>query len=93
MKFKYIVVYENNSDKFDIGHYQVKVQTVSHLPHYKLLGPVTQLWCKLWCVILLPSISLAPIWIASVWDDTKLGSLYVHLRLIYNIHVLEYYLA
>ena len=26
MKFKYIVVYENNLDKFDIGHYRIKVK-------------------------------------------------------------------
>ena len=26
MKFKYIAVNKNNSDKFDIGHYQTKVK-------------------------------------------------------------------
>ena len=26
MKFKYIVVYENNSDKFDNRHYRIKVK-------------------------------------------------------------------
>ena len=28
MKFEYIVVYENNSDKFDIGHRQIKVNVI-----------------------------------------------------------------
>ena len=53
MKFKYIVVDENNSDKFHIGHYPIKVkvavglQKFPHLPQYKLSGPITQLWHKL----------------------------------------------
>ena len=28
-EIKYIVVYENNSDKFDIGHYQIKVKATA----------------------------------------------------------------
>ena len=48
MKFEYIVVYENISDKFDNGHCQIEGKvTVGHLPQYKLAGPITQLWCKL----------------------------------------------
>ena len=49
MKLEYIVVYENSSDKFDIGHSLIKVKvTVAlhsfpHLIQYKLSGPVTQL--------------------------------------------------
>ena len=29
MKFKYIVVYENNSDKFDIEHYRIKIKVTA----------------------------------------------------------------
>ena len=29
MKFKYIVVYEYSSDKFDIGHYGIKVKVTA----------------------------------------------------------------
>ena len=47
MKFEYVVVYENISDKFDNGHCQIKVKvTVGlflHLTQYKLSGPITQL--------------------------------------------------
>ena len=37
MKFKYIVVYENNSDKFDIKHCRVKgkVTVWVQVPHSK----------------------------------------------------------
>ena len=51
--FKYIVVYENNSDRFDIGHCHTKVKATArlkiflHLLQYKLSGPITQLWYKL----------------------------------------------
>ena len=31
MKFKYIVVNENNSDKFDNGYYQSKVKVTARL--------------------------------------------------------------
>ena len=39
MKFEYIVVYENSSDKFDIElcRIKVKVGDTIHLPQYKLL--------------------------------------------------------
>ena len=42
MKLKYIVVYENSSDKFDIEHHRIKVkvtlglQKFPHLPQYKV---------------------------------------------------------
>ena len=48
MKFKYIVVYENNSDKFDVGHWWTKVKVTAcnfeiflHLLQFKLSGPMT----------------------------------------------------
>ena len=50
MKFEYILIYENSSDEFDIGHHGIKVKvtagvkTVFPLPQYKLLCPITQLW-------------------------------------------------
>ena len=51
MKFEYIVIYENISDKFDNGHCLIKVKVtveiVLHLPQYKLSGPITQFWYKL----------------------------------------------
>ena len=31
MKFEYIVVYENISDKFNNGHYQIKVKVMVRL--------------------------------------------------------------
>ena len=45
-----MVVYENNSDEFDIGHCPIKVkvmarlQIILHLPQYKLLNPISQFW-------------------------------------------------
>ena len=43
-----IVVYENSSDDYDIGHspikVKVKVKIFLHLPQYKLPGPISQLW-------------------------------------------------
>ena len=39
MKFKYIVVYENNSDKFDIGHCRTKV-TVRNFSPFTAIQPV-----------------------------------------------------
>ena len=50
MKFEYIVVYENISDKFDNGYCQNKVKVTlgllncSQLPQYKLSDPITQVW-------------------------------------------------
>ena len=42
------VVYENSSEKFDIGHCPIKVKVMAeiflHLTQYKLLGPISQLW-------------------------------------------------
>ena len=57
-KFEYIIVYENISEKFDIGHCRTKVKVTVrlffsiyhiflHLPQFKLSGPITQLWYKL----------------------------------------------
>ena len=52
MKLEDIVVYENGSDEFLIEHIWMKVkvtlghQNFSHLPQYKLSGPITQLWYK-----------------------------------------------
>ena len=52
-KLEYIVVYENNSDDFDIELRQIKVkvtvgvQKFPHLPQYKLSGPIVQLKNKL----------------------------------------------
>ena len=52
-KLEYIVVYENSSDEFDIELHRIKVkvtvgiQKFSHLPQYKLSGPIVQLWYKL----------------------------------------------
>ena len=52
MKLEHIVVYENSSDEFDIELHRIKVkvtvglQKFSHLPQYKLSGPITQLWYK-----------------------------------------------
>ena len=49
MKWKYIIVYENSSEEFDIEHRRIKVkvtvglQMFPHLPQYKLSGPITQL--------------------------------------------------
>ena len=53
MKFKYIVVYENSSDQFDIELCQIKVkvtvgvQKFSPLPQYKLPSPIVNVWYKL----------------------------------------------
>ena len=45
MKFEYFVVYENISDNFYNGHYQIKVnwdlEIFLHLPKYKLSGHIT----------------------------------------------------
>ena len=43
-------VYENNSDKFDIGHSRTKVKVMARLQNFspfsavQLAGPITQLW-------------------------------------------------
>ena len=53
MKFEHIVVYENISDKFDIGHCRTKVKVTVRLQIFspftaiQLSGPITQLWYKL----------------------------------------------
>ena len=53
MKLEYIVVYENSSEEFNIEHLQIKVkvtvdlQKFTHLPQYKLSGPIIQLWYNL----------------------------------------------
>ena len=48
LKLEHIVVYENSSDEFDIGHCPIKVKVTArlflHLPPYKLSGPISQLW-------------------------------------------------
>ena len=49
MKFEYVLVYENISDKFDKSHCRIEVKVMVgleiflHLPQYKLSGPITQL--------------------------------------------------
>ena len=49
LKLKHIVVYENSSDEFDIGHCPIKVKVrrdfeiFLHLPQYKLSRPISQL--------------------------------------------------
>ena len=46
MNFECIVEYENSSDKFDIGHFRIKVkasvgfQKFPYLPQYNLSGPI-----------------------------------------------------
>ena len=53
LKLEHIVVYENSSDEFDIGHCPIKVKVTAyfeiflHLPQYKLSRPISQLWHKL----------------------------------------------
>ena len=50
MKLKYIVVYENSSDEFDIEHHRIKVKVTvglkifPHLAQCKLTGPIVELW-------------------------------------------------
>ena len=49
MKFEDLRVYQNNSDKFDIGRCQIKVKVTvglkcfPHLPQYNLTGPKAEL--------------------------------------------------
>ena len=48
MKFEYIVVYENSSVKFDIGHCLIKVKVTMGLGHFSACttiqsGSITQL--------------------------------------------------
>ena len=38
MKFKYIVLYENNSDKYNIDHYPIKVKVTARV---KTIFPFT----------------------------------------------------
>ena len=52
LKLEHIVLYENSSDEFDIGHCPIKVKVIAkrdfeiflHLPQYKLSSPISQLW-------------------------------------------------
>ena len=55
MKFKYIVIYKNSSEEFDVGHYQIKVKvtagvqtvftftTLQMVRSYKFFA-INQLW-------------------------------------------------
>ena len=43
LKLEHIVVYENSSDEFDIGHCPIK-EIFLHLPQYKLSSPLSRLW-------------------------------------------------
>ena len=38
MKFEYILIYENSSDEFDIGHYRIKVKVTAKV---KTVSPFT----------------------------------------------------
>ena len=50
LKLEHIVVYENSSHEFNIGHCPIKVKVTGdfeiflHLPQYKLSSPISQLW-------------------------------------------------
>ena len=50
LKLEHIIVYENSSEEFDIGHCPIKVKVTRdfeiflHLPQYKLSSPLFQLW-------------------------------------------------
>ena len=50
LKLEHIVVYENSSDEFNIGHCPIKArprrdfEIFHHLPQYKLSRPISQLW-------------------------------------------------
>ena len=69
MKLEYVVVYENSSDELDIEHCQIKVkvpvsvQNFSHLPQYKLSGPITELWYKIGKLKVDSVNSISPLWI------------------------------
>ena len=62
LKLEHIVVYENSSEEFDIGHCVSKVkvtellQNFLHLPQYKLSDPISQLWqlgsCDYVCLLI-----------------------------------------
>ena len=72
MKFKYSVVYENNSDKFDIGHCRTKVK-------------VTALTSKLFSIF--TAIQTVRSHSSTLVQARKLIlSMYVHLILIYTIY-------
>ena len=53
MKWGYTVLYKHISDKFDNGHFRIKVKVTvglsnfSPFTQYKLSGPITQIWYKL----------------------------------------------
>ena len=40
MKFEYFVTYENNSNKFDIGHRRTKVKVMVRLLKFSLFTPI-----------------------------------------------------
>ena len=49
LKLEHIVVYENSSDEFDIGHCPIKVKVwhdfeIVNLPQYNLSRSISQLW-------------------------------------------------
>ena len=49
LKLEHVVVFENSSDEFDIGHCprsrsQRDFEIFLHLPKYKLSSPISQLW-------------------------------------------------
>ena len=47
LKLEHVVEYENSSEKFDIGHFPIKVKVIAlhefflHLPQYKLSNPIS----------------------------------------------------
>ena len=53
LKFEHIVVYENNSDEFNIGQCRSNVKVIAdyeiflYIPQYKLSSPIFQLWHKI----------------------------------------------
>ena len=71
MKLEYIVVYENISDKFDIGHCQTKVNVTEQLPNF---SPFTKIQTVR---------SHNP---TLVQTGRPILSMYVHLILIYKLY-------
>ena len=49
MKFRYFVVYENNSDKFEIGHCPTKVKVMARFLNF---SPFTAIQTDIRCVCL-----------------------------------------
>ena len=71
MKFKYSVVYENSSDKFDIGHYQIKVKVTAGV---QTVFPFT-------------AIQTVRSYNSTLVQARRLIlSIYVHLKLLYKIY-------